>query len=75
LFIGVLLEDARVRVIGVDGLAASPILAAFDELCAARWIEPAACARRTRIAYETTDTGRGWFRGHHNHMHVSWQRP
>lgn len=74
LFIGVLLEDARIRVIGVDGFAASSILAAFDELCATSWLEPDACKRRSRITYETHDTGRGWFRGHHNHLHVSWQR-
>lgn len=74
LFIGVVLEDPRVRVIGVDGRAASPILAAFDELCETGWIEPSACQRRRRITWETHDTGRGWFRGHHNHLHVSWQR-
>jgi hypothetical protein len=74
LFIGVFLEDARVRVIGIDGLAAVPILAAFDELCETEWIERSACERRGRITFETADTGRGWFRGHHNHMHVSWWR-
>lgn len=74
LFIGALLEDARVRVIGVDGLAASPIRAAFDELCETGWIERAACNRSDRITFERADTGRGWFRGHHNHMHVSWSR-
>jgi len=74
LFIGALLEETRVRVIGVDGTAATPILAAFDELCETAWIDKAACNRRNRIAFETSDTGRGWFRGHHNHMHVSWWR-
>lgn len=73
-FIGAFLENAHVRVIGIDGYAAAPILAAFDELCATGWIEPSACARRSRITYETSDGGRGWFRGHHNHMHVSWSR-
>jgi len=71
LFIGAILEDEGVRVIGIDGAAAAPILGAFDELCATSWIDPVACLRRSRIVYETSDTGRGWFRGHHNHLHVS----
>ena len=74
IFIGALLEDARVRVIGIDGRAAAEILAAFDDLCWTHWIERTACERRNRILSETSDTGRGWFRGHHNHMHVSWSR-
>ncbi|HEY5928263.1 MAG TPA: hypothetical protein VIV11_41530 [Kofleriaceae bacterium] len=74
LLIGALLEDARVRVIGIDGLAATPLLAAFDELCETGWIDDAACSRRSRIVFETSNTVRGWFRGHHNHLHVSWWR-
>jgi hypothetical protein len=73
LFMGALLEDARVRVIGIDGFAAGPILSAFDDLCATDWIERSACQRRSRITFERTNLGRGWFRGHHNHFHVSWR--
>jgi hypothetical protein len=72
LFIGALLEEPQVRAIGIDGRAARPILAALDELCASGWLEPAAC-RADRIRFETTDSGHGWFRGHHNHLHVSWR--
>jgi len=64
-------EEPRIRVIGIDGRAAKPILAAFDELCATRWIEPAAC-RRHKIQFETRAAGHGWFYGHHNHLHVAW---
>jgi len=71
LFIGAFLEEPRIRVIGVDGIAAESILTAFDELCRRRWIEPAACGQRSRIRYETRQTGKGWFLGHHNHLHVS----
>ena len=73
LFIGAFLEEPRIRVIGIDGRAAKPILAAFDELCATRWIEPAAC-RRHKIEFETRAAGHGWFYGHHNHLHVAWNR-
>jgi hypothetical protein len=72
LFIGAILEEDRVRVIGIDAAAAPPILGAFDELCETGWLEPDACRRRARVVFETLDTRRGWYRGHHNHMHVSW---
>jgi hypothetical protein len=71
LFIGAFLEEPRIRVIGVDGVAAESILSAFDELCRRRMIEPTACDQRRRIRYETSNTGKGWFLGHHNHLHVS----
>ncbi len=75
MFIGAFLEDVHVRVIGVDGKAGPPILAALDELCATAWIDAAACSRRDRVRWEIEPTGRGWFRGHHNHLHVSWWAP
>jgi hypothetical protein len=73
-FIGALLEEDRLRVIGIDGAAAPAILGAFDELCDTEWIDVDACARRSRVVFETLDTHRGWFRGHHNHLHVSWSK-
>ncbi len=75
MFIGAFLEDANIRVIGIDGKAAMPILAAFDELCRTTWIDTSACRRRDRVRWETKPTGRGWFYGHHNHLHVSWSAP
>ena len=74
LFLGAFLESPRIRVIGIDGRAARPILAAFDELCSKDWITSEACARRARIQFETRNTHRGWFVGHHNHLHVAWTR-
>lgn len=73
LFIGALLEEPGVRVVGIDGRAAPPILAAFSSLCAAGWIRPWAC-RPERIKYETHDQQHGWFRFHHAHLHVGWAR-
>ena len=73
LFIGAFLEEPHVRVIGVDGLVAAPILDAFDELCATGWIDRAACARRRLIQSEQRNAGRGWFFGHHNHLHAAWK--
>jgi hypothetical protein len=75
LFVGALLEDEQVRVIGIDGLVAQPVLAAFDELCAHGWIDRDACTRRRRIRFERTNTGAGWFYGHHNHLHLALTRP
>jgi hypothetical protein len=70
LFIGAFLEEPRIRAIGIDGRAARPILRAFDDLCSAGWIEGAAC-RSDRIEFETRNQHRGWFYGHHHHLHVS----
>ena len=72
MFIGFMFESTHVRIIGVDGAAAPPILRALKRACADGTIEPDACAR-VRLGYETSDTGRLWFYGHHNHMHVSWR--
>ncbi len=74
LFLGAILEAPEIRVIGIDGRAAPPILAALRTLCETGWLGREACARRDRIAFETRDTGRFWFRGHHDHLHVSWRR-
>ena len=35
----------------------------------------AACGRRSRITFETTDQGQGWFHFHHHHSHVSFSQP
>lgn len=74
LFIGALFEEPFVRVVGVDGLAAPPIVAALAQLCRARWITAAAC-RAVRLASEREDTGRGWYHMHHHHLHVGTYAP
>jgi hypothetical protein len=73
LFLGAVLESTEIRVIGVDGRAARPILAAFDRLCTTGWIARWACDQRAKIHFELRSTGKGWFRGHHNHLHISWR--
>ena len=60
------------RIVGVDGAAAGPILRALQRECRAGTIDPDACAR-VHLGYETSDTGKLWYLGHHNHMHVSWR--
>ena len=70
LFIGALYESADVRTVGVDGMAAPAIIHAIDVLCSERWIDAQACTR-IGIDYETSETGRGWYFCHHDHMHVS----
>jgi hypothetical protein len=72
LFIGFLFESTHVRIVGVDGAAAGPIRRALQRECADGTIEADACAR-VHLGYETSDTGRLWYYGHHNHMHVSWR--
>ena len=70
LFVAFLAEHPRLRVVGVDGQIGMRLEETFDELSGLGWL--ALGVRETiPLAYETEDTGRGWFRFHHHHMHVS----
>ena len=72
LFLGALFTSSRVRVIGVDGRVGQLMLNTMPTLCANGWLPQAACtAAQTKLAYEITDTGRGWFQFHHHHSHIS----
>ncbi len=72
LFIAFFHDNPQLRVIGIDGQAALMVNSAMDQLCDGGWYDGPACTTRGRtLAYETTDTGRGWFRFHHHHLHVS----
>jgi len=65
-----LAEHPRLRVIGVDGQVGIRLEETFGEFSNLGWSDPG--ARETiPLAYEIEDTGRGWFRFHHDHMHVS----
>lgn len=57
-----LFASGHVRTIGVDGVAGGLLEAEMAHLG-----HP-----ELHLAYELRDTGRGWFYGHHNHLHVSW---
>jgi hypothetical protein len=71
LFLGALFTSSRVRVIGVDGQVGPMIKQVMPTLCANGWLPQASCTALTKLAYETTDTGRGWFYFHHHHQHIS----
>jgi hypothetical protein len=70
LYIAYLAEHPLLRVIGVDGQAGLVLEGALDTLVATGWIE-AELRNSIPLAYETEDTGLGWFRYHHHHNHVS----
>lgn len=70
LFLGHLHASPNVRVIGVDGRVGPLVDSALSQLCADGWVSGAACSRHS-ITWEETDMGRGWFRFHHHHLHVS----
>ncbi|MBX3273444.1 MAG: hypothetical protein KF729_24485 [Sandaracinaceae bacterium] len=70
LFLGHLHATPNLRVIGVDGRVGPLVESAMSQLCAGGWITGTACTRHS-VTYETTDMGRGWFRFHHHHLHVS----
>jgi len=70
LFIAYLSEHPRMRVIGVDGRIGTILEDAFDDLVGYGWIDYD-LRESINLAYEEEDTGEGWFRFHHHHMHVS----
>ena len=74
LFIGTLLTSDRTRVVGVDGRIrplVEPLLRGF---CADGTLDPIACTRLTKLVAETADTGKGWFRHHHHHLHIAFKK-
>lgn len=70
LFLGTIFESPRTRVVGVDGKAGPVLLTALDQLCDDGWLTQTACSN-IALAYETTNTGQGWYLHHHHHAHVS----
>jgi hypothetical protein len=71
LFLGAFLTSDRVRVIGVDGQVGPLVIPEMQKLCDAGTLPKIACDRKGYLAYETTDTGKGWYLFHHHHLHVS----
>lgn len=70
LYVTFLAEHPRLRVVGVDGQIGIRLEQTFDELSGLGWL-PLGIRENIPLAYEIEDTGRGWFRFHHHHMHVS----
>ena len=65
-------DTPQLRVIGVDGRVGQAVDSAIDQLCDAGYYDGPACDRdRRQLAYEVQDTGRGWYRFHHHHFHIS----
>lgn len=76
LLLGAFLSSPRIRVIGVDGKVGPIVQAAMPRLCAAGYLPAAACtAAKTKLAFETTNEGRGWYQFHHHHFHISLRPP
>jgi hypothetical protein len=70
LFLGALFSSSRTRVIGVDGKAGPMIMSALSQLCSSGWLSGLSCGN-VALAYETTNTGQGWYYHHHHHNHIS----
>ena len=63
-------DNPNLRVIGVDGQAGLLIESAISQMCGAGWLSGAPCTT-SKITWEVTDQGAGWFRFHHHHFHIS----
>jgi hypothetical protein len=73
LFVGILLDHPRLRVIGVDGRVGPLLVQAVGQLSQAGWLSAnAPTLVQQKLAYETTDGGRGWYYLHHQYMHISF---
>ena len=70
LFIAHLSENPNLRVVGVDGRIGPVLEETLDRLTAVGWIDQE-LRKRIPLAYEEFDTGLGWYRFHHHHMHIS----
>ena len=72
LFLGLMHDSPNLRVIGVDGRVGPLVDSAMTQLCTAGYLRGTACRSSSRsITWETTDMGRGWYRFHHHHFHIS----
>jgi hypothetical protein len=72
LFLAKLVESTRVRVIGVDGKIGPIVEAEAKKLHSQGKISTASLnAFGSKVAYETTNTGKGWYLFHHHHLHLS----
>lgn len=74
LFLGALLSSSRTRVIGVDGRIGPLVVPALQKLCDDGTLAKVSCDRKGLIGYEATDTGKGWYKFHHHHLHVSLRK-
>ncbi len=73
-FIAKLLESNQVRVIGVDGKIGPLLKTEMTKLYNNGLISKAVLDQfPSRVTWEETDKGRGWFRFHHHHLHVSFR--
>jgi hypothetical protein len=70
-FIAKLHDTPQLRVIGVDGYIGPKVISAISQLCSSGWLSGNACTKPLKLAYETTNTGAGWYHHHHHHLHVS----
>ena len=72
LVLGALFTSDRVRVIGCDGKVGPLVLAALPKLCAEGFLPAQSCkVAKSKLAFEVTDGGAGWFAFHHHHFHIS----
>jgi hypothetical protein len=74
-FLAKILESGKVRVIGVDGKIGPLLMTAIDKLYQKGLVTDALrkLFKNGAITYEVTDKGRGWYRFHHHHAHISYR--
>ena len=72
-FLGSLMQHPRLRVIGVDGQAGPALLQAINQLATSGWLPSTIPAiAQSRLKFETSDQGLGWYYFHHQYMHISF---
>ena len=66
-----MLESSRVRVIGVDGKIGPLLKQEAQKLVSQGLITNSVYNKFNYVAYEVTNTQKGWYHFHHHHMHLS----
>jgi len=70
LFVIYLSEHPNLRVIGVDGKIGRELDNVFDHMVKSGQMYKEK-RKKIPLAYEAFETGRSWYRHHHNHVHIS----
>lgn len=70
LFIRYISQHPNIRVVGVDGQVGGVLIAAFDQLYQAGWLDPG-YEEQIPLAFEVINEGWGWYLHHHHHVHIS----
>ena len=66
------MQHNRLRIIGVDGQAGPAIATTIGKLIDAGWLPETVRPVISKLRWETTDGGLGWYYFQHHNIHISF---